>query len=182
MKIKEILNMLPVGYTRLRNSGSTALHLKTEGTDAYLFVKKAPANDRMPKLNQGEIDSLQVEFGADAVIIDWYSEEAIHYMILHYPNADKENYRLVLYATYGDITYSIKGSFSKEGSVDRKKVVKDRFSKDFGEDHIETEMDFAEERYDIIFPDHPLSHCRRVANIISMSHTYVTVNSQITGE
>lgn len=177
MKTKDITNLLPYGYKRLRDHGSTALHQETAETEAFVFVQKIKASERLPELNQSVVDRFQSDHGLDSVIIDWFSDEALRYMIIYYPTEEDESYRLMANVTYGNETFEVRGSFTKVDSVDRKKIVHDRFFKNSADDV--AEMEFAEERYDVLFPDHPLTHCRRIVNVLAMSAVYLPTNTSL---
>ncbi|MCQ2103265.1 MAG: hypothetical protein MJY98_08590 [Fibrobacter sp.] len=171
MKPKNLVEMLPYGYVRERNfNGSVSLTLNTEGTSAFTFLKKVPLKCRMPPLSQNEVDAIQCEMGMERIIIDWYDDGNCRYIIIMNKESDDIYYRIILNAFFGDETFDLHGSFYEKGNKGiREKIYKERYLKLLPEDALSTNADFADERYDIIFPDHPLSHCRRLANVITLN-------------
>lgn len=161
--------MLPYGYTRERNlNGSVALTLNTEGSSAFVFLKKVPLAKRMPPLNQYEVDAIQSEIGFNHIIIDWYDDGNCRYFITTGHEGESVIYRIILNAFFGDETFDLHGTFYEKGCKGiREKIYRERYLKQLPEDALTTKTDFADERYDIIFPDHSLSHCRRLANVIT---------------
>ena len=171
MKPKELIDMFPYGYKRMRNhNGSVALYLETENTDAYVFVKRAPKNQRIPEINQTEMDRLQSDLHKKSIIVDWYSDTSSRYFIVMQTKNELAAYRIAMNAFFGEDVFEIVGDFfEKEGMNHRKNVYNERYSKYAVPNALTTEMDFANECYDAIFPDDPLSHCRRLGNIIAMN-------------
>lgn len=176
MRPKEFIDMFPYGYTRLRNqNGSVALRLETKSTDAYVFVKKI--RNRMPPINQRLVDDMQS--GCDkAIVADWFNDDTCRYMIMKKAYEDRSVYRLVLNAFFGEETFEVTGDFFENEHEDyRKRVYSERYLKNVSPDTLITESDFMDERYDIIFPDDALSHCRRLGNVIMMSTISMTESS-----
>lgn len=171
MKPKVFIDMLPYGYTRERNiDGSVALSLNTEGTSAFVFVKKVPLKNRMPAITENDIDSIQCDLGFNSIIIDWYSDENCRYFITMIKENDSISYRIILNAFFGNETFNLHGTFYEKGNKGiRETIYEERYLKQRSPDDLTTNTDFANERYDIIFPDHPLSHCRRLANVITLN-------------
>lgn len=170
MKPKELIDMFPYGYVRLRNhNGSVALTLDTPSADAFVFLKRILKSHKMPEINQYQINLVQVDFGRQSIIIDWFDNGDCRYFITM-PNGQKPvEYRLLLHATFGEDAFEITGYFSeKESGISREKIFNERYLKSLPPDALTTQTDFTEERYDIIFPDDPLSHCRRLADIMAM--------------
>lgn len=176
MKPKEFIDMFPYGYTRLRNqNGSVALRLETKSTDAYVFVKKT--RYRLSPLNQRVVDNMQAG-SDDVVIVDWFNDDSCRYMIMRKAYKDRATYRIVLNAFFGEETFDVTGDFfEKEHENYRKRVYSERYLKNVSSDTLITECDFMDERYDILFPDDALSHCRRLGNIIMMSTICSTESS-----
>lgn len=170
MKPKELIDMLPYGYTRLRNqNGSVALTLDTASADAYVFLKRAPKNHRMPKIDQDQIDMVQADFGRSKTVIDWYDNDDCRYFITTKLGVNPAEYKLLLNATFGEDVFEVTGYFyEKEHVAYREKIINERFLKNLPPDALTTRADYTEERFDIIFPDDPLSHCRRLADVISL--------------
>lgn len=170
MKPKELIDMLPYGYTRLRNqNGTVALTLDTASADAYVFLKRAPKNHRMPKIDQDQIDMVQADFGRSKTVIDWYDNDDCRYFITTKLGVNPAEYKLLLNATFGEDVFEVTGYFyEKEHVAYREKIINERFLKDLPPDALTTRADYTEERFDIIFPDDPLSHCRRLADVISL--------------
>lgn len=170
MRPKELIDMFPYGYTRLRNqNGSVALTLDTTNADAFVFLKRAPKNHRMPKIDQDQIDMVQINFGKSKTIIDWYDNDDCRYFITTKLGVNPAEYKLVLNATFGEDVFEVTGYFyEKEHTAYREKIFNERFLKNLPPDALTTRADYTEERYDVIFPDDPLSHCRRLANVIAM--------------
>lgn len=168
MKAKIFLDAFPYGYRRRRNqNGCVALTLDTEGANGYVFVKKIPKCHRIPPINQREMDSLQANCHNSNIIIDWYNDETCRYFVIMRPKEKQLAYKLVLNAIYGEETFElIADFFEKEGEGYRKRIYDERFRPKLPADALITETDFTRECYDIIFPDDPLSHCRRLANVI----------------
>ncbi|MBR4558437.1 MAG: hypothetical protein IKO21_02540 [Fibrobacter sp.] len=176
MRPKEFIDMFPYGYTRLRNqNGSVALRLETKCTDAYVFVKKT--RHRMSPISQSVVDEIQS--GCDnVVIVDWFNDDTCRYLIMTKAYKDRATYRLALNAFFGEETFEVTGDFfEKEHENHRKRVYSERYLKNVSPDALTTENDFMDERYDIIFPDDALSHCRRLGNVIMMSTIYSTESS-----
>lgn len=171
MKPKEVINMFPYGYKRLRNhNGSVALTLDTPNTEAFVFVKKILRSNMMPEINQRQIDLVQVDFGKDVAIIDWFDDGDCRYFITIQLSKKPVEYKLVLNASFGEDTFEAIGFFSeKKDGTSREKIFNERYLEDLTSDALTTQTDFTEERYDIIFPDDPLSHCRRLADVIAMN-------------
>ena len=171
MKPNDVINMFPYGYKRLRNhNGSVALTLDTPNTEAFVFVKKILRNKMMPEINQCQIDLVQVDFGKDIAVIDWFDDGDCRYFITIQLSKKPVEYKLVLNASFGEDTFEAIGFFSERtGGVSREKIFNERYLKDIPSDTLTTRTDFTEERYDIIFPDDPLSHCRRLADVIAMN-------------
>lgn len=170
MKPKELIDMLPYGYARLRNhNGSVALTLDTPNADAFVFLKRILKSHKMPEINQRQVDLVQVDFGKKSTIIDWFDNVDCRYFISMPTDQEPVEYRLLLHASFGEDTFEITGYFSeKESGISREKIFNERYLKKLPPDALTTQTDFTEARYDIIFPDDPLSHCRRLADVISM--------------
>lgn len=153
---------------RLRNqNGSVALRLETKSTDAFVFVKKT--RHKMPPINQNEINNLQSSC-RDTIFIDWFNDNACRYFIMMQTKNSLAAYRIALNAFYGDETFEVIGDFyEKEHESHRKRIYNERYLKHNTPDSLLTETDFTHERYDIIFPDDPLSHCRRLGEVITMN-------------
>ena len=171
MESKQLIDMFPFGYTCLNNqNGSITLSLDTKSTDGYVVAKKVPLNDRMPPITQKDIDLVQLDWRNTGTIVDWFNDDACRYFIAVNPQDALADYNLILHAFFGDETFEIRGYFTeKEGENHRKRVCNERFLKQVSPDAVTTEMDFTNERYDIIFPDDALSHCRRLGEIIAMN-------------
>ena len=171
MKPKEFIDLFPFGYVRLRNqNGSIALTLDTKSTEAYLFAKRILKGNRMPPINQREIDLLQQEFGMERTIVDWFSDDSCRYFITSSLDDSLLRYRLVLNAFFDDETFQVTGYFcEKKGENHRKSVCNERYLRKLPPDSLTTEADFTKECYDVIFPDDALSHCRRLGNVIAMN-------------
>lgn len=178
MKPKEFIDLFPYGYIRLRNqNGSIALSLDTKSTEAYVFVKRKHKCDRMPPINQKEADFLQQEFGMDCTIVDWFSDDSCRYFITTSLEDSLLHYRLVLSAFFNDETFEIIGYFyEKKNENHRRRVCYDRYMRKLPPDSLTTEADFANECYDVIFPDDALTHCRRLGNVIAMN-TFCTAGA-----
>lgn len=170
MKPKDVINMFPYGYVRLRNhNGSVALTLDTPNTEAFVFMKRILRNHKMPEIDQRQIDMLQIDFGKDKPIIDWFDNTDCRYFITMSLDKNPVEYKLVLNVSFGIDTFEAIGFFAeKKDGTSRKKIFNERYLKDISSDTLTTQTDFAEERYDIIFPDDPMSHCRRLADIMAM--------------
>lgn len=168
MKPKEFIDMFPYGYTRLRNlNGSAALRLETKCTNAYVYVKKI--HRRMPEINQDIVDDIQLECD-NGIIIDWFNDNACRYFIIMRKHDELLAYKIVLNAFFQKETFEIIGYFfENEHENHRKRVYNERYLKNVSPDALITETDFTNERYDIIFPDDALTHCRRLGNTIAMS-------------
>lgn len=171
MKPKELIEMFPYGYTRLRNhNGSIALTLDTPCAEAYVFVERIRKSKMMPQITQRQMDLLQVEFGKSRTIIDWFDNDDGRYFITTQLGKNPADYQLVLNASFGEDFFEVRGTFfEREHVFFREKVFNERYRKDLPSDAFTTQADFTEERYDIIFPDDPLSHCRRLANVVVMN-------------
>lgn len=171
MKPKELIDMFPYGYKRMRNhNGSVALNLETEHTDAYVFVKRAPKNHRIPEINQTEMDRLQSDLRKKSIVVDWYSDASSRYFIVMQTKDGLAAYRIAMNAFFGDDVFEIIGDFfEKEGVEHRKSIYNERYLKHVAPDALITEMDYANECYDEIFPDDPLSHCRRLGDVVAMN-------------
>ena len=170
MKPKELIDMLPYGYARLRNhNGSVALTLDTPNADAFVFLKRILRSRGMPKIDQDQMNHVQVDLGREKIIIDWFDNDDCRYFITISADENPVKYRLLLSAAFGEDSFEVEGYFfEKENGVNREKIFNERYQKNIPPDTLTTRMDFTEERYDIIFPDDPLSHCRRLADVISM--------------
>ncbi|MCF0223129.1 MAG: hypothetical protein HUK20_02575 [Fibrobacter sp.] len=171
MKPKMFIDKLPYGYTRLRNqNGSVALTLTTEGTNAFVFIKKVPEKNRMPVIDQGQIDYFQSNLDSGQIVADWYSDDNCRYFIIMNTENEMTHYHILLHAFFGHETFEVHGRFYENGkSGIRESVYKERYLKQRQSNELTTQTDFASEAYDIIFPDHPLSHCRRLANVVTMN-------------
>lgn len=174
MKPKAFVNMLPYGYERERNiDGSVALSLDTEGTSAFIFFKKIPLKNRIPAITEKEIDSLQCDLGFDSIIINWYSDENCRYIITMIKENDTTFYRISMNAFFGNETFDLHGTFHEKGNKRIREIIcEERYLKQPSNDTVTTKTDFTKECYDIIFPDYPLSHCRRLANVIALNAAY----------
>lgn len=170
MKPKDVINMFPYGYVRLRNhNGSVALTLDTPNTEAFVFMKRILSSNQMPRINQDQIDLLQVDFGKGKIVIDWFDNDDCRYFITMSTDNIHIKYRLLLTATFGEDFFEVDGYFfEKKDGTSRKKIFNERYLKNLPSNALTTQTDFTEERYDIIFPDDPLSHCRRLADVIAM--------------
>ena len=171
MKSKQLIRTFPFGYRCLRNhNGSILLLLQTKSATGYVFVKKVPQNHRMPPINQNEIDLLQLEWRDTNTIVDWFSDDACRYFITMTTKENLNHYDLTLHAFFGNDTFEVKGFFSEnKGEKHRERVYNERYLKQVSPDTLITKLDFTNERYDIIFPDDPLSHCRRLGEVIAMN-------------
>lgn len=180
MKPKEFLETFPIGYVRERNqNGSVALTLNTEGAAAYLFVKKVAENKRMPPLCQEEIDVLQSDMDPEHLIIDWYNDETCRYILIMDRKDETTSYHVILNAFFGSEAFDLRGYYFERGNKGvRETIYKERYLKSVSDDAITTNTDFANESYDILFPDHPLSHCRRLANVITLAASFHPSNMQ----
>ena len=80
------------------------------------------------------------------------------------------DYTISLNAIFGEETIEVVGVFfEKQGHNYRKKIYNKRYLKHNSPNRKASETDFTSECYDAIFPDDPLSHCRRLGNIIAMN-------------
>lgn len=186
MNPKYFIEMFPYGYKRLRNqNGSIALTLDTKCAEGFIFIKKVPKNRRIPKINQKEMDNLQLDCRGSSTIIDWFNDEACRYFIIMQQKNELAVYRIVLNAFFGEETFEVIGDFfEKKDENHRKKIYNERYLKHIPPNALTTETDFTNEQYDIIFPDDPLSHCRRLGNVIAMNSicpqdTHVQKNNEI---
>lgn len=178
MKPKELIEMFPYGYARLRNqNGSIALTLETKSTVAFVFVKRIPKSNRMPPIDQKDMDYLQLEFGKANTVIDWFSDDSCRFFITSPLEESTLHYRLVLNAFFNEESFEITGNFyEKKSESHRKRVYNERYLKRLPPNALTTETDFTSERYDIVFPDDALTHCRRLGNVIAMN-TFCTTES-----
>ena len=170
MKPKDVINMFPYGYVRLRNhNGSVALTLDTVNTESIVFVKRILRSHKMPEIDQRQIDLLQVDFGKDKPIIDWFDNTDCRYFITMSLDKKPVEYKLILNVSFGEDSFEAIGFFAeRKDGTSREKIFNERYLKDIPSDALTTRTDFTEERYDVIFPDDPLSHCRRLADILAM--------------
>lgn len=179
MKTKEFIDTFPFGYIRQRNlNESVALTLNTEETGALVFVKKISKSRYMPAFEQDDIDSFQSDIGQKKIIIDWYCDDCCRYMIMMEKQKKATQYHIILNALIGDDAFDIRGFFTEQSNIGiREKIYNDRYLKQSSNDELTTKTDFTREYFDMIFPDHPLSHCRRLANVIAQNAVYQAKSS-----
>lgn len=179
MNPKIFLETFPYGYKRLRNTnGSIALVIDSEFTDAYVFVKKIPQNKALPRIpSQNYIDYLQSGFDKSRVIIDWFDNGDCRFILTCQQSDLQIKYDLVLNVAIDGEIFDVRGYFNGKCSENiRKTTITKRYLTKMGEQNLYTEMDFTDEKYDILFPDDPLSHCRRLANVLALTTVYIPSN------
>ena len=171
MKAKQLIKTFPYGYKCLDNhNGNVLLSLQSKSANGYVFVKKIPLTFRFPPIDQNVMDHIQLEWGDTCTIIDWFNDDACRYFITTFTRDNLINYNLTLQAVFGDEAFDIKGFFTeKKGEKYRERIYIERYLKHVSPDAVTAKLDFTNERYDIIFPDDPLSHCRRLGEVIAMN-------------
>lgn len=126
----------------------------------------------MPAFEQNDIDSIQSDIGSEKLIIDWYCDDYCRYMIMMKQQNETTQYHIILNALMGGETFEIRGFYTEHGNIGiREKIYNDRYLKQSSNDELTTKTDFTREGIDMIFPDHALSHCRRLANVIALNAT-----------
>lgn len=193
MNMAGFQKLLPPDYKRIDDeNGWRKYFLGTEHTIALIYVKRITKDSFLTSFRVQEgLAHVRVHsfYGG---VVDYCDDDSFRFFISKNLIKDSLAYYLELTAQIDDAFWAVRGHFFTPSTCvdDRRDVVKFRFYRRFTKRiFLDNPMDpkhkdgfpvepHEEERYDIFFPDHPLTHCRRLANVIGFWPMYTTKRRQ----
>lgn len=172
MTLIEFQNLFPYGYDyHPELKSGDYIKFETQMTNAIILVKKVTKKKRWPAIDNEFITGWEKALVSNTFkVIDWYSDDSCRYIIMRHEQEDSISYRLSLQGFHNKDAFSIEGTYSQFGGHRlREYDLKVRLLRNHHTLPIDIQAESDKEAYDMLYPDHPLSHCRRLGNAIAIS-------------